>query len=124
MKQVNEIYAHGDFELGFLLGKKLSSDSLVALLRASATQKLIVIDTNILLHHMDILEDSSSHSVFDVVIIPQTALSELRNLNISFYKRALALMKDEDRRFVFFPNSCDSHTTASRLVFKVPPSYR
>ncbi len=106
IKQVNELYSHADFEVGFLLGAKLELDNFFGIVRSSSVQKAIVIDTNILLHHMDIFEDSSSISLLDVLIIPQTALSELRHLNISMYKRAINLLRDENRHCIFFPNSC------------------
>ncbi len=115
IKQVNEVYLHSDFQFGYLHGNKLSKEQFSSIQRNSVIGQLVVVDTNILLHHMDILEETSTSSpILQSLIIPQTALSELRNLNLSIYKRALALFKDETRQIIFHPNICGSDTRVPR----------
>lgn len=104
VKSVNENYSHNDFLLGFLRGERVTSDVLQQIIENSSLQKVIVVDTNVLLHHMDILEDSTTE--LDCVVVCQTALCELRNLNLSVYKRAVQLLKDETRHYLFYPNVC------------------
>ena len=48
------------------------------------------------------------------MIILQTVLQELRHLNLSVYRRMIALMKDETRQFIFFPNELTESTSLMR----------
>lgn len=115
IKQVNETYVHNDFSYGYLHGQKLLAGEFRSIVENSTSGRIVVLDTNILLHHMDILEASSN--TIQTAIIPQTALSELRNLNLSVYKRALSLFKDETRQFVFYPNVCASNALYQRYTY-------
>mmetsp|Transcript_1118 Transcript_1118/g.2578 ORF Transcript_1118/g.2578 Transcript_1118/m.2578 type:complete len:232 (+) Transcript_1118:174-869(+) len=68
--------------------------------------RLAVVDTNILLHHMDVLEyirdgdnvnadnDKVKHySIANAIVIPQTALEECRNRSLVMYRRAVDLVR-------------------------------
>ena len=75
------------------------------------TIRVAIIDTNILLHHMDVLEylrDSTStdggnkekgeermkhYSIANAIIIPQTALEECRHRSLVMYRRATDLVR-------------------------------
>ena len=64
---------------------------------------LVVVDTNVLLHHMDVLEyvretldvedSGGSHSIAAAVVIPQTALEECRNRSLVMYRRVTDLIR-------------------------------
>jgi hypothetical protein len=74
--------------------------------------RLIVVDTNVLLHHMDVLEflrdDTTDNNVdneegegeqikhyaiANAIIIPQTALEECRHRSLVMYRRATDLVR-------------------------------
>mmetsp|Transcript_22374 Transcript_22374/g.48514 ORF Transcript_22374/g.48514 Transcript_22374/m.48514 type:complete len:1161 (-) Transcript_22374:36-3518(-) len=74
------------------------------------TIRLAVVDTNVLLHHMDVLEylrdhnddddddDSNGkqnkhHAIANAIIIPQTALEECRHRSLVMYRRATDLVR-------------------------------
>ena len=66
----------------------------------------IVLDTNIILHAIDLLENNECF--FDVVI-PQTVLDEVKNRSFPIYQRIRSLVKSEEKRFVVFHNEfCES----------------
>ncbi|KAL9187896.1 hypothetical protein ACHAXT_006274 [Thalassiosira profunda] len=72
---------------------------------SSNTVRLAVVDTNILLHHMDVLEylrdnddedaeDNGKHySIANAIVIPQTALEECRHRSLVMYRRATDLVR-------------------------------
>ena len=68
--------------------------------------RLVIVDTNILLHHMDVLEylrnddddtnddDNNKHyAIANAIIIPQTALNEVRHRSLVMYRRATDLVR-------------------------------
>lgn len=74
-----------------------------AVLSASATAYLVV-DTNIVLHALDLLE---SPLVCDVVV-PQTTLDEVRNRLPKAYERLRALTRSDKRFAVFHNEFCEA----------------
>ena len=60
------------------------------------------------MHQIDFLEYNCPD--ISLIVILQTVLQELRNLNISVYKRLLTLLNDEKRSFIFYPNELSSET--------------
>jgi hypothetical protein len=86
---------------------------------ASTVLRLVVVDTNVLLHHMDVLEylrdndfddgkNSSTHdhdsacntkggnrhhAIANAIVIPQTALEECRHRSLVMYRRATDLVR-------------------------------
>jgi len=84
--------------------------------------RLVIVDTNVLLHNLDILE----HRSFAIsnIIIPQTALAECRNRNYAAYSRVLDLFRaassnveGKNRCVIFFPDRhCSQIRVSNNLV--------
>ena len=49
-----------------------------------------------------------------IVVVLQTVLQELRHLNLSVYRRILALLRHENRNFIFFANEHAAQTSVLR----------
>ena len=85
--------------------------------------RLVIVDTNVLLHNLDVLE----HPSFAIsnIVIPQTALLECRHRSFTAYNRVVELLrsstsKNEDdkgsvkkRCAIFFP---DNHHISTQLL--------
>ncbi|ODV96234.1 hypothetical protein PACTADRAFT_2526 [Pachysolen tannophilus NRRL Y-2460] len=71
----------------------------------------LILDTNIILSAIDLIE--SNLSFYDV-IIPQTALEEVRNKSFPIYLRVRALCKNEEKRFIVFHNEFKEETFLNR----------
>jgi hypothetical protein len=93
-------------------GNMVKLHNLRELVKCAAHKQLLLVDTNVALHQIDILEHKSP--VTAIVVILQTVLEEVRHLNISVYRRLLALIQDESRAFIFFPNEICERTFAVR----------
>jgi len=61
-----------------------------------AGARYLVLDTNVVLHQIDLLERPTLCDV----IVTQTVLDEVRHNKISVHKRLRALIADEKRRFL------------------------
>lgn len=48
------------------------------------------------------------------IVLLQTVLQELRHLNLAAYRRVFALLRDENRSFIFYPNELSTDTATSR----------
>jgi exosome complex exonuclease DIS3/RRP44 len=110
LRVVQECYTRSDCGVGYLRGKQLPVNDLQEFMDGSKT--LLVLDTNILLHHMDVLE----HDEFlkQIVVVCQTVLSELHNQDSSLFKRATSLLTDPKRCFIFYPNEFSMETIKTR----------
>lgn len=71
----------------------------------------IVLDTNIILHAIDLLENNDC---FYDVVIPQTVLDEVKNRSFPIYQRIRSLVKAEEKRFVVFHNEFSESTYVGR----------
>lgn len=78
---------------------------------ATGEQHYVVVDTNIILHAVDMLENISC---FHDVIIPQTALDEAKARSFPIYQRIRALVKGSEKRFVVFHNEFHEATYVVR----------
>lgn len=78
---------------------------------ASGSGHYVVVDTNIMLHAIDMLEHTACF--FDVVV-PQTALDEVKARSFPIYQRVRALVKGSDKRFVVFHNEFHEATFVNR----------
>ncbi|WFD30359.1 exosome catalytic subunit dis3 [Malassezia sp. CBS 17886] len=76
----------------------------------------IVVDTNILLHQMDVLEST----VFTDVIILQTVADEVRSRSLPLYNRLRALLADSERHFWLFYNDFQGDTAVVRNPHETP----
>lgn len=81
-----------------------------------ADKHYVLIDTNIVLHQMDVLESS----VFTDVIVLQTVANEVRNRSMPLYNRLRTLLTDPDRRFWLFYNDFHASTNVVRLPDESP----
>lgn len=114
VKSVQNSFLRDDLDLGFLHQSQLSKTGLVRLLGETNKNSLVVIDTNVALHHIDFLEYPSIAS--SMIVIPQTVLSELKKLNLSIQRRLLSLLRNEQRSFIFFPNEMCVGTWCKRYM--------
>lgn len=76
----------------------------------------VVVDTNVILHQMDVLESP----VFTNVIIMQTVANEVRNHSMPLYNRLRTLLMDPDRRFWLFYNEFHQDTNVVRFADESP----
>lgn len=60
----------------------------------------LVLDTNVVLHQIDILEEDALVNV----IILQTVLEEVRHRNTALFQRLLEIISNKKRRFFSFVN--------------------
>ena len=65
---------------------------------------IVVVDTNVLLHNMDLLEHVAYRDASPNIVIPQTAILECKRNSMPIYSRALDLLKDGKRCSIFFAN--------------------
>lgn len=112
VKIVQEKYIRNDLEYGFINGKSASREVLVYIVTQAPHKQLLLIDTNIALHQIDVLEYNCPATA--TIVVVQTVLQELKHLNLSVYRRVLALIKDQSRNFIFYPNEISSETAVLR----------
>ena len=75
---------------------------MIDLVRSAPHKHLLVLDTNIAIDQIDLLEYQCPSTSFVVVL--QTVLQEIQHLNASIYRRISALLQDESKSYIFFPN--------------------
>ena len=112
VRLVQEKYPRTDLGFGYLHGNMLSADELGDIINCAEHKNLIFVDTNVALRQIDLLEQSCP--AFSVVVIAQTVLQELRNLNLSVFRRLQSAIRDQSKSFIFFPNEVDMDTVCSR----------
>ena len=132
LKQVSERYLRDDLGFGchyVLASEKKRSDvehvhgtpvviqtasELLGLLQPCKPHAVVVIDTNVLLHNLDVLEAALQESAAPNIVIPQTALEECRaNRRVAFDRTVDLLRSVNDKRCtIFFP---DPHHVATAL---------
>ena len=78
--------------------------------------RYLVLDTNVVLHQIDLLERPALRDV----IVLQTVLDEVRHNKISVHKRLRVLIEDESRRFHVFCNECHREAFAARSAGESP----
>lgn len=151
LKTVSELYLRDDLGFGChyvdentisearkqhtdkILGKPETIETvqhLLSLLQPCKPHAVVVCDTNVLLHNLDVLEQASSASgnnVMPNIIIPQTALIECRANQMVAYDRTVELLRSvgggagtsqsssstKKRCTIFFP---DPHHVATATV--------
>ena len=112
---VRERYLRQDADIGcgYMHGLRVAAEQLEELVGGSPHRQLLVVDTNIALHQVDVLEYRCPATA--LVLVPQTVLQELRHLNLAAFKRVLSLFNDESKSFIFYPNELSIHTSSYRL---------
>ncbi|XP_073149345.1 exosome complex exonuclease RRP44 homolog A [Henckelia pumila] len=103
VKVVREHYLRDDIYCGAPFCKVC--DSSAARLSSSASTILIV-DTNVVLHQIDLLENPA----IDDVVILSIVLEEVKNKNLAVYNRLRALCSNSQRRFFVFSNEYHKDT--------------
>ncbi len=112
LKLVHERYLRSDLECGYLRSSDVSAEYIQSQVSMSPHGHLLVIDTNVALHQIDVLEyDCPATSL---IIILQTVLQELRNLNLSVYKRLMALLENDKKMYIYYPNELSSDSLVVR----------
>jgi exosome complex exonuclease DIS3/RRP44 len=123
LRVLNEHYVRDDISCGVtdcgFCGGTVTPAVLLSAEPANAT--VLVLDTNIVLHHMDALEAAST--VFSDVVILQTVAAETRHRNLAVYGRLSALLRDSTRRFVYFANENHRDTFVVRRDAESPNDY-
>lgn len=112
VQPVQERYLHSDLECGYMCGKNVSRNMLRDMVAQAAHKQLLVIDTNIALHQIDVLEYNCPAT--SMIVILQTVLQELKHLNSNVHSRVMELIKDSSRSFIFYPNEASSSTIVQR----------
>ena len=114
VQPVQESYLHADLECGFMCGKSVSMNVLRDITAQAPHKHLLIIDTNIAMHQVDVLEYNCPNT--SMIVIMQTVLQELKHLNANIYARILQLVKDTSKSFIFFPNELSSNTCVLRYT--------
>ena len=118
---MQEKHIRNDLCFGTLHGNILRSDDLVSLVSNAPHQQCLVLDTNIMMHQLDILECECPAT--GLIVVLQTVLQELKHLNVSAYRRVYNLVTNTKRNFIFFPNECSEETAVKRIGGESPNDY-
>ncbi|KAL8034826.1 hypothetical protein ABFX02_12G056000 [Erythranthe guttata] len=103
VKVVREHYLRDDIYCGAPLCKVCD----VAASRLSSTAStILVLDTNVVLHQIDLLENPA----IDDVVVLSVVLEEVKNKNLGVYNRLRALCSNSQRRFFVFSNEYHKDT--------------
>lgn len=94
----------------------LATESLSIL---NSNSHYIVLDTNAILHQMDVLEESPIKNV----IMLQTVLKEVKHQSYTAYKRIREIIGVKERRFYVFTNEHHKETYIERLKGETPNDY-
>ncbi|XP_068646865.1 exosome complex exonuclease RRP44 homolog A [Aristolochia californica] len=113
MKVVREHYLRDDIYCGAPMCKVC--DSSAARLSSTASPILIV-DTNVVLHQIDLLENPA---INDVVVL-SVVLEEVKNKNFSVYNRLRALCSNSLRQFFVFSNELHKETYVKAMTGESP----
>jgi hypothetical protein len=68
----------------------------------------------VLLQQIDVFEQNCPAT--SLLVVMQTVLQELRGLSLAVYRRVMALMKDESKSFIFYPNEHSTDSVVHRLL--------
>ncbi|XP_073001204.1 exosome complex exonuclease RRP44 homolog A [Typha latifolia] len=113
VKVVREHYLRDDIYCGFQ--SCTVCDTSAARLSSSASTILIV-DTNVVLHQIDLLENPA----IDDVVVFSVVLEEVRNKNLSVYNRIKTLCTNSARKFFVFSNEHHRDTYVKEMVGESP----
>ncbi|KAL0423710.1 UNVERIFIED_CONTAM: Exosome complex exonuclease RRP44A [Sesamum radiatum] len=82
----------------------------------SSTSTIIIVDTNVVLHQIDLLENPA----IDDVVVLSVVLEEVKNKNLSVYNRLRALCSNSQRRFFVFSNEYHKYELVHFVPFISP----
>lgn len=120
-KLVREHYLRDDIASGVPGTEPRAPDGVALLSDEPYGARYVVLDTNVVLHQMDLLEQDVD-ALRDVVV-PQTVMAEVRHRDVSLYKRLQALVRDSTRRFFVFANEHNRATYVDRARGESPNDY-
>ena len=121
-KVVQEHYLRDDIACGLIgcvicadggVGTGASSWSAAVLAPVEPLRRVVVLDTNVVLHQLDALE--AAGDLITDVVFPQTVLEETRHRSGVIYARVVALLRLPQRRFFAFANTHHRGTYSQRL---------
>ena len=112
VRLVHQKYLRLDVGYGYIGANSIPESKLREIVASAPHKQLLVIDTNVALHQIDVLEYKCPAT--SLVVVLQTVLQELRHLNLATYRRLNALLKDENRFYIFFPNELAAETSILR----------
>ncbi|KAK8940904.1 hypothetical protein KSP39_PZI010538 [Platanthera zijinensis] len=112
VKVVREHYLRDDIHCGAEICKVCQSSSV----RLSSSASILIIDTNVVLHQIDLLENPAINNV----IVLSVVLDEVRNRNMSVYNRMKALCTDAMKNFYVFSNEHHRDTYVKEMVGESP----
>ncbi|VAI24595.1 unnamed protein product [Triticum turgidum subsp. durum] len=113
VKVVREHYLRDDIPCGAFSCS--SCDAAARRLNADAAA-ILVVDTNVVLHQIDLLENPA---IEDVVVL-SVVLDEVKNKNLSVYNRLKTLCTNTARRFFVFTNEHHRDTYVKEMVGESP----
>ncbi len=93
----------------------MDSDLLHSTIEEKGVKQILVLDTNVVIHHIDAFESSDMANI--MIVLSQTLLSEARKLNSSIFKRLTSLLSDVNKYFVFYPNELSLNTFNPRYDY-------
>nr|CAB3502140.1 unnamed protein product [Digitaria exilis] len=109
---VREHYLRDDIYCGF--APCSTCDAAAERKLDAAAAAILVVDTNVVLHQIDLLENPA---IEDVVLL-SVVLDEVKNKNLAVFNRIKALCTNKARRFYVFANEQHSHNL--NKIFLVP----
>lgn len=112
VKIINDKYLNNNLEYGTLHGNKVFPDALRRLVDEAPHNHILILDSNILIHQIDLLEHKCPGTAY--VVLCQTVLQEVKHRNLSVFRRACSLLSDSTRSFIFFPNEVAQETERHR----------
>ena len=92
-----------------------------ALAPAGPSPRVLLIDTNVVLHQMDALE-AAGDAITDVVVT-ETVIEETRHRSALAHARLLGLLRAPERRFTVFANTHHRATWSARLADETANDY-
>ncbi|GBG24612.1 Exosome complex exonuclease DIS3 [Hondaea fermentalgiana] len=127
---VRERYLRDDVGFGTLAGRGdlRDEDALREVLndehrdKKTNMRQLLVLDTNVVLHQMDLLEVEDCAPLQNAVLL-ETVLQETKKNNLSVYNRLALLLRDDKRCFVAFANEHHRETWRDQMPGETPNDY-
>ncbi|KAH7566149.1 hypothetical protein JRO89_XS08G0105000 [Xanthoceras sorbifolium] len=110
-KEVREVYLRDDIWCG--ASSCTTCESAAARLTAST---ILVVDTNVVLHQIDLLENPA----IDNVVVLSVVLDEVKNKNLSVYNRIRALCSNPLRKLYVFANKFHKDTHVEKMEKESP----
>ncbi|KAL0912834.1 hypothetical protein M5K25_016243 [Dendrobium thyrsiflorum] len=113
VKVVREHYLRDDIYCGAVVCKVCDSSSARL---SSAASAILIIDTNVVLHQIDLLENPAINNV----VVLSVVLEEVRNKNMAVYNRIKALCTNAMKNFFVFSNEHHRDTYVKEMVGESP----